>query len=214
MVLSLRGRNPEVRPVLRPIFRRHGGPWLAKCGASLLEMLALAMIVDPQAIVVTSFGVVMAAAAFEDVRRQVIPNVVPIILCALWPFYFYFSAAPSLYGALAAIGCAVAVFVGGAILFFFDSRLFGGGDVKLLAAAALWAGPADTPKLLLLTGFLGGVLALLKLIASAARTLLRRPSVEVGHGWKQWKMKLKIVMPYGPAICAAALIVVLFPHSG
>jgi len=139
---------------------------------------------------------------------------VPIILCALWPIYFYFSAAPSFYGVLAAIGCAAAVFVGGAILFFFDSRLFGGGDVKLLAAVALWAGPADTPKLLMLTGFLGGVLALIKLMALAACTLLRQPSVEVGHGWESWKMKLKITIPYGPAICGAALIVVLFPYFG
>jgi prepilin peptidase CpaA len=172
------------------------------------------MIVDPQSIVLTSFGVVMAAAAFEDVRRQIIPNLVPIILCALWPLYFYLSATPSLYGALAAIGCAVAVFVGGAMLFFFDSRLFGGGDVKLLAAAALWAGPADTPKLLMLTAFLGGVLALIRLMASAACSLLRQPSVEVGHGWETWKMKLKIKIPYGTAICGGALIVVLSPHFG
>ena len=172
------------------------------------------MIVDPQAIVLTSFGVVMAAAAFEDVRRRVIPNVVPITLCALWPLHFYLSATPSLYGALAAVGCAAAVFVGGAILFFFDSRLFGGGDVKLLAAAALWAGPADTPKLLMLTAFLGGVLALITLMASAAYSLLRQPSVEVGHGWESWKMKLKIRIPYGTAIGGGALIVVLFPHFG
>src|SRR5712691_4334460 len=72
----------------------------------LLEVLTLTMIVDPQSIVLTSFGVVMAAAAFEDFRRLVIPNLLPIMLVALWPIYF--AASPSLYGALAAIGCAAA----------------------------------------------------------------------------------------------------------
>ncbi len=83
---------------------------------------------------------------------------------------------PSLYGALAAIGCAAAVFLGGAVLF--ARGYLGGGDVKLLAAATLWAGPAGTPTLLMLTGVLGGALALFLLmpfgrqIAAAARSLL------------------------------------------
>src|SRR5260221_10320813 len=105
------------------------------------------MLLQPQAIAVTAFGVVMAAAAIEDFRRLVIPNMLPIMLCALWAVYL--AAAPSLYGALAAIGCALAVFVGGAILF--ARGYLGGGDVKLLTAATLWAGPAGTPELLMLT---------------------------------------------------------------
>jgi hypothetical protein len=66
----------------------------------------------------------------------------------------------------------------------------------------------------MLTGFLGGLLALFKLAGSAAGAMLRRPSAEAGHRWQSWKMQLKIMIPYGPAICAAALIVVLFPHFG
>lgn len=166
----------------------------------------------PQAIALTAFTVVMADAAFEDFRRLVIPNRLPVILCALWPFYFA-AATPSLYGALAAIGCAVAVFLGAAVLFFLDSRLFGGGDVKLLGAATLWAGPAGTPDLLMLTGVIGGVLALFLLmpggaqVAAAARTMLGQPPIDVGQG-----RKMKI--PYGLAIIGAALIVTLHPHFG
>ena len=167
------------------------------------------MILDPQAIVLTTFSVVMAAAAFEDFRRLVIPNLLPILLVALWPFYF--AAAPSLYGALAAIGCAAAVFVVGAALFAFN--LLGGGDVKLLSAATLWAGPARTPELLILTAVLGGALALILLmpgaaeIATAARVRLGQPPIDVGHG-----RKMKI--PYGLAIIGAALIVILPPYFG
>jgi prepilin peptidase CpaA len=167
------------------------------------------MIVDPQSIVLTSFGVVMTAAAFEDFRRLVIPNLLPIVLVALWPIYF--AASPSLYGALAAIGCAAAVFLGGAVLF--ARGWLGGGDVKLLAAATLWAGPAGTPTLLMLTAALGGVLALFLLmplgtqIAAGARTMLGQPPLQAPGGFAA-------PVPYGVAIAGAALIVTLSPYLG
>jgi prepilin peptidase CpaA len=152
----------------------------------------------------------MAAAAFEDFRRLIIPNLLPIMLCALWPIYFA-AATPSLYGALEAIGCALAVFIGGAILF--ARGYLGGGDVKLLSAATLWAGPAGTLELLMLTGVLGGALALFLLmpfgmqIALAARGMLGQPSVDT-------KVGLAMPVPYGVAIAGAALIVTLHPYFG
>ena len=135
------------------------------------------MMLHAQALALTVFAVVMAAAAFEDFRRLVIPNLVPVLLCAFWPVYF--AAAPSLYSALTAIGCAAAVFSAGVVLFAFGQ--LGGGDVKLLGAVALWAGPAGTPALLLLTAVIGGALALFLLmpgaaqIVAAARALLTVP---------------------------------------
>jgi prepilin peptidase CpaA len=89
----------------------------------------------------------------------------------------------------------------------------GGGDVKLLCAATLWAGPAGTPTLLLLTGVLGGALALFLLmpfgsqIAMAVRALLGQPSMSAERG-------LATPVPYGVAIAGAALIVILSPHLG
>jgi len=168
------------------------------------------MTLHPQAIVLTAFGVVMAAAAFEDFRRLIIPNMLPIMLCALWPLYFA-AVAPSWSGALAAIGCAAAVFLVGAVLF--ARGYLGGGDVKLLSAATLWAGPAGTPALLMLTGVLGGALALFLLmpfgtqIASAARNMLGHPVSDTGRG-------LGMPVPYGVAIAGAALIVTLHPYFG
>jgi prepilin peptidase CpaA len=172
------------------------------------EVLTFTMSLHPQAIVVTAFGVVMAAAAVEDFRRLVIPNLLPIMLVGLWPFYFA-AVAPSLYGALAAIGCAVAVFIGGAILF--SRGYLGGGDVKLLSAATLWAGPGGTPELLLLTGVLGGALALFLLmpfgmqVAAAARGMLGQPPFSPERG-------LAMPVPYGVAIAGAALIVTIHPY--
>ncbi|MGE5269778.1 MAG: prepilin peptidase [Thiohalocapsa sp.] len=163
-----------------------------------------------QALALMAFAAVMAAAAFEDFRRLVIPNLLPVTLCLLWPVYF--AAAPSLSGGLAAIGCAVAVFLVGAVLF--ARGWLGGGDVKLLGAATLWAGPAGTPDLLMLTGAFGGALALLlllpgtgRLAAAVRRVLGRQPEEACGRG-------LRTPIPYGVAIAGAALLVTLPPHFG
>jgi prepilin peptidase CpaA len=167
------------------------------------------MMLHLEAFPLTLFAVVMAIAAFEDFRRLVIPNLLPIVLCVGWPLYF--AVAPSLSGALGAIGCALAVFVVGAILF--ARGYLGGGDVKLLSAAALWAGPAGTPALLVLTSVLGGALALFLLMplggqmATAARLMLGQPSLPPQRG-------LAMPVPYGVAIAGAALIVVLSPYLG
>jgi prepilin peptidase CpaA len=105
--------------------------------------------------------------------------------------------------------CAAAVFIVGALLF--SRGLIGGGDVKLLAAATLWAGPGATLPLLFLTGLLGGVLCLLLLtpvgaLIAAARPTLGDPSEGPARGAK------RILVPYGVAIAAAALIVTVPPN--
>src|SRR6476660_2540398 len=152
------------------------------------------MSLHPQILVVLVFASVMAVAAFEDFRRFVIPNLLPITLCVLWPVYFAF--APSFYGAVSSIGCALAVFLVGAVLF--ARGWLGGGDVKLLSAATLWAGPAGTPALLMLTGVLGGALALFLLmpfgsqITMAIRALLGQPAVSTEG--------MATPVPYGVAI--------------
>jgi prepilin peptidase CpaA len=150
------------------------------------------------------FAGLVAMAAFEDFRRLIIPNVVPAGLCVLWPLHLVTAPGLSLAAGAAAAGCAVAVLVAGAVLF--SRGLLGGGDVKLLAAAALWAGPAGTPTLLVLTGLLGGLLCVFVLtplgqIATAAsgQAVLDR----AGGGADD---KRPAVVPYGVAIAAAALI--------
>lgn len=159
------------------------------------------------------FVAVMAVAAFEDFRRLTIPNLFPLLLCAAWPLYVAAAPGPggAVSGALGAIGCAVAVFLGGAV--FFARGWLGGGDVKLLAAATLWAGPTGTPALLMLTGVLGGALALFFLLpfgsqlATAGRIMLGQASLTTERG-------LGMPVPYGIAIAGAALIVVLSPYLG
>src|ERR1700739_3083506 len=105
------------------------------------------------------FAGLMAMAAFEDFRRLIVPNVVPAGLCLLWPLHLMTAPGMGLAAGAAAAGCAAGVFLAGAVLF--SRGLIGGGDVKLLAAATLWAGPGATLPLLFLTGLLWGVLCLL-----------------------------------------------------
>ncbi len=149
------------------------------------------------------FASLMATAAVEDFRRLVIPNWVVMGLCALWPLHIGVASSTSLTGGFAALGCAATVFVAGALLF---SRGFiGGGDVKLLTAATLWAGPGRTPELLIVTALLGGLLSLVLLAPLAMRAVFSPADGSTGGA------KLGSV-PYGIAIAGAALIVTLPPN--
>jgi prepilin peptidase CpaA len=146
------------------------------------------------------FTGLMAMAAVEDFRRLVIPNAVVLGLCALWPLQL--AAAPSLTLAntLGAAGCAAVIFLVGAMLFW--RGLIGGGDVKLLAAASLWAGPGMIPALLLTTAVLGGLLTLV---------LLSVPALRVVCGSAAGTALRSLPVPYGVAIAAAAVIVMVQP---
>jgi prepilin peptidase CpaA len=148
------------------------------------------------------FAGIMAAAAVEDLRRLVIPNALVLGLGVLWPLHLATGPAISLAGSAGAALCAAAVFGGGALLF--SRGLMGGGDVKLLTAATLWAGPGLTPALLIVTAILGGLLTLVLLSPLALRAVFA-PTAAAGAA-KQ------MPVPYGVAIAGAALIVTIPPN--
>jgi prepilin peptidase CpaA len=81
----------------------------------------------------------------------------------------------------------------------------GGGDVKLLTAATLWAGPSSTPALLMVTGVLGGLLTLGMLSPLALRAVFAPAPVDSAK---------QMPVPYGVAIAGAALIVTIPPNFG
>jgi prepilin peptidase CpaA len=159
---------------------------------------------------VLAFAALMVMAAFEDFRRLVIPNWLVLALVAVWPLSLAAGAVAPL-AALGALGVAGAVFVAGALLF--ARGLVGGGDVKLLCAAALWAGPAATPELLVVTAALGGALSLFLLspfgahVSLAGRVFFGSPgAAAIKDG--------RVAVPYGIAIAGAALFVILQPFFG
>jgi len=169
-------------------------------------MTSASMILALHYLVLAAFAGLMTVAAIEDFRRFTIPNWLTLSACLLWPAYLI--AAPSWHAALGSLGCAFAVFAVGAVLF--ARGYVGGGDVKLLAAATLWAGPAGCPSLLMMTGIFGGVLSLI-LVSPVGAYLVASTRVQpgpapatVGAGGQP--------VPYGVAIAAAALSVILPPQ--
>ncbi|HYD66408.1 A24 family peptidase [Azospirillum sp.] len=97
---------------------------------------------------------------------------------------------------------AVAFAVGAAL---FALRAMGGGDVKLLGAAALWLGLDQLAMFLLLTGALGGALTLAVL---ASRQTLPPLLAHLPGGGAVTLPRLLTpgeAVPYGVAIGAAAL---------
>lgn len=101
------------------------------------------------------FAGLMLAAAISDIRALRIPNRIPLAAVLLYPVHVLWAQTPIDWaGALAIASVALAL---GFILFKF--RIVGGGDAKLFAAAALWAGPELVIPFALSTAIAGGVLA-------------------------------------------------------
>jgi len=114
-----------------------------------------------------SFPCLLVLAAAGDIKRYRIPNTLNIALACL-----YLPTALLAGSTWGTIGWHVAA--GGAVLVvgivLFALNWLGGGDAKLLAAAACWTGFAGLPGFLIFTALAGGVLALVLL---AVRRLLR-----------------------------------------
>ncbi len=102
-----------------------------------------------------------AAAAMTDMRHRRIPNRLSIALALLGLLRIAIALAGGVGLVSAGIDLAVtlAVFALGACAFRFG--LIGGGDVKLLAAGALWLGSGALGPYLLTTVLSGGLLAVL-----------------------------------------------------
>jgi prepilin peptidase CpaA len=96
------------------------------------------------------------------------------------------------------VGLAVLI----ANLVLFQLRLVGGGDAKLLAAAALWVGYEQLIPFIVYVTIFGGVLALVLLAYRRAPAgALPLPN------WASRLHNRGEGMPYGVAITAGALIV-------
>jgi prepilin peptidase CpaA len=137
-------------------------------------------------------AIALVGAARADIRHLRIPDRFALTVIAAF--------------AIAAIGrpltetglgvlTGVAVFGGGAVMF--ARGWLGGGDVKLLAAVAVWAGPERLGELLQVTAFAGAVLA----VAMLLRLRRRTPG-----GWTM-QAPLAAPMPFGVAIAAGGLAV-------
>lgn len=110
------------------------------------------------------FAVALAVAAATDLRLRIIPDSVPLAVLALFAIKALLGDAPAWPWHLTVGAGAFAI---GLVLF--ARGWMGGGDVKLIPAVAVWAGPDRLALFLLATTLAGGVLALVML---ARRRLL------------------------------------------
>lgn len=144
----------------------------------------------------------MCYAVVSDFRKLLIPNWIIVTLVAAFPLFglLYLEPLTLLWHvliALAVLACTMALFA---------LNWIGGGDAKLMAGAALWAGPGHMAIFLLVMSALGFVIAIVLvglrgngvLFAGLLpdNSFLRRLQVLARQGQ----------CPYGVAIGGAALV--------
>lgn len=160
-------------------------------------MIAFAGLVAAAAVAV--LVLVMLYGAASDFARFEIPNWVSIVAALAF--------LPAALGAglgLAQIGVAIAVGFGclviGIVAFAFG--LFGGGDVKLFAAGAVWAGWENLAPYVLVVAIVGGLLSL----ALLGFRRLPLPARLARVGWLKAQHGGGSAVPYGAAIAAGVIL--------
>ena len=120
------------------------------------------------AFAITLFLGLVLLAAVIDLSQFRIPNRLSLAVAALYPVHVASVGTDADWPA--ALGVALLVFTAGAAMF--AAGLMGGGDVKLMSAIALWAGPTHILPFLVVTTVAGGTLALA--MATSARFVAAR----------------------------------------
>ncbi|ALR20433.1 MULTISPECIES: prepilin peptidase [Sphingobium] len=154
-------------------------------------------------IILALVTLLLILAAVQDVMMLRISNAFPVALILL------FGAWVAVVGFTAALWSNALSFlvVLGMGAFFFSRQWLGGGDVKLLAASALWFSFKGLLPLVVHVTILGGMLALVFILL---RRLVPAGNKEGGNP----ALKAKGPIPYGLAI-AAGVIACLYlygPH--
>lgn len=146
-----------------------------------------------------AFPFIMLCAAMMDVLTMRIANALSIGLVALF-LMLAPVAGMSAQQVLMHLGVGAVVLIANMLLFHL--RLVGGGDAKLLSAAALWIGYEQLAPFLVWVTIFGGALAL------ALLTYRRMPAGALSlPAWALRLHKQGEGMPYGVAIAAGALLV-------
>ena len=110
---------------------------------------------------------ILAYAALRDVVTRTVPNSVSLILVA-------FGIIRGISANTLLLSTVIAGMVLSVAILLWRMRLFGGGDVKLLASACLLVSPQEVPGLLASIALIGGVLACFYIVARNVRPLPSR----------------------------------------
>jgi prepilin peptidase CpaA len=159
------------------------------------------------------FVCAMVALAVHDVITFRIPNWANAVVGI---GFLVFAGAAALAGTevrwISHIVAGLVVFGGGLIIF--QLRAMGGGDVKLLAAAALWMGMDGLLPFLVGVGLAGGALVLvLLMLRRNLMPLVAWASPRVPQSWPRVLTSGEKV-PYGVAIAVSAIVIALDARYG
>jgi len=135
----------------------------------------------------------LVIAAATDIRSRIISNRLNAAIALLAPLYWW-SAGLSPWPDMAIqLGLGLSVLILFAALF--AAGMMGGGDVKMLAAIALWLPAGALLSLLMIMALLGGVVTIVTVIH-------HRMTRRIGQ----------VEIPYGVAIALAGLWVIGEPY--
>jgi prepilin peptidase CpaA len=138
-------------------------------------------------------AVALVWAAASDLSRYLIPNRVCALVAGAYGIAFL-GLPPMTW--LAGLATGVAVLALGAVLFF--RNWVGGGDVKLAAVIALWAGPAFLSDFALVTSLVGAALSAI-MLSPLRRLMPQAPGADgAAEGLRQ-------PMPFGVPLAAGGL---------
>ncbi|WP_076068625.1 A24 family peptidase [Sphingomonas montana] len=143
----------------------------------------------PPILLLALFCAALLMAAWGDIRTREIPNALNAGIALAAPLWWWASGVDPWPGMALHLGIAVALFV--VFAGFFALGAMGGGDVKLIAAVALWLPPVTVLPMLTAMALVGGVLTLVVLLA---HRIARKPG--------------QPEIPYGVAIVAATLWII------
>jgi len=158
-----------------------------------------------QIVLASAFPILAIVAALKDLTTYTIPNWIPLLLLGA---FAGLAATGGMSWDVLGIHLLVGAGALAAGMAMFALGWIGGGDAKLMAAAALWLGWPVTQTFLLDTALAGGAFAFLLLLA---RGQLIRAFVPIHSGWVGRLVTPGEPAPYGVAIAIGALAA--FPAS-
>ncbi|MBZ6380710.1 A24 family peptidase [Sphingomonas sanguinis] len=147
--------------------------------------------------ILSAFVLLLLSAGIEDARTREIADRKNIAIALIAPLWWWASGVPVWPDMAMRIAVAITVF----LLFAqaFRIGMMGGGDVKMIAAIALWLPLPPLFRMMLLMSIAGGIVTVAMLVDHRLRRRQRgeeAPAIEV---------------PYGVAIAIAALLILREP---
>lgn len=176
-------------------------------------------------LLLAGLAIALMTAAVTDLRRRQIDNWLNATIALAAPLYWWASGLTLWPGVAIQLGMMLVVFFGLALVFARGGM--GGGDVKLLAALALWLPPVLLVSVIFLTSLVGGAMSMVagtrnlsldrdakgkRLLARVAATLW-----VAGSGYVAWVMQGGAPLAldrFVPGMVLAAAAIAAFVAAG